>query len=71
MTRGKYLRRGLGTLLYGSLLLNLGCGDLVSQSIKEGVMLYISGSVSNSFGSAQIGDFVFNLLTGSQTGLPD
>ena len=70
MRRYKGIRAVLASVVCGGTLFAPGCGDMVRQSVKDGLTLYVAGSVSSTFGSAQIGDFVFNVLTGGQTGFP-
>ena len=58
------LRLWLATLLGGSTMATIGCGDMVRQSIKDGAFKYIAGSVSGGFGADLVGDFLTGVFTG-------
>ncbi len=58
------LRVSLATLLWGGTLTMIGCGDMVRQSIRDGLFNYVAGSVSRGFDAALFGDFITNVFTG-------
>jgi len=66
--RNIFIRGLFALLLAGSTVLLLGCGDLISNSIKTGIFNYISGSVAGGGLSTQFGDFVTDFFTGGYTG---
>ena len=66
MTFRRSLHALLISLLAGTLLAT-SCGDIVVDSVKTGVFTFISGSVSNTFGSSQLNDLIDSLLRGGSS----
>lgn len=48
----------------GSMFLTQGCGDLLRQSVRDGVFSYISGGISQSIDSGAFQSVLNDLLTG-------
>lgn len=46
-----------------------GCGDRISQSVRDGVFNYVAGNVAGQFGSAQVEQFLLGLIGGPGNGM--
>ena len=53
-------------LLTGSMY-SASCGDLVIQSVKTGLLVWVSGNYSSSLQTGQINTLFNNLFTGGVT----
>ena len=62
------LRVSLVALLAGAATMTAGCGDMISKSVKDGLLNYVVGSVSGSFDAAVFGDFITSVFTGGLGG---
>ena len=70
MRRHTWRRAILVLLASGGMLFGFSCGgDIVRQSIKQGLSSYVAGGFSSTFSAAQLGDFILNTLQGGGTGL--
>ena len=58
------LRVLFALLLACTTTMTIGCGDLVSQSLRDGLFNYVIGSVSSGFDAALFGDFITSVFTG-------
>ena len=58
------LRVSLAAWLAGGTLTTIGCGDLVRQSVRDGLFNYIAGTVSSGLDASVFGEFVTNVFTG-------
>lgn len=68
MKRKTLLRVSLAAWLAGGALTTIGCGDLVRQSVRDGLFNYIAGSVSSGFNASLFGEFVTSVFTGGLGG---
>jgi len=69
MRKKNTIIRGLFTfLLAGGTVVGINCSDITSQSIKSGILNYISGSVGSNLNALQFGDFINNFFTGGFVG---
>jgi len=62
------LRVSLAALLGGGTMTTIGCGDLVGQSIRNGLFNYVAGRVSSGVDAALLGDFITDVFTGGLGG---
>jgi len=67
--RSSNLVRGvLASLLTGGMMLTIGCGDLVRQSVRDGLFTWVSGSVQGAFDATVFSDMITNFFADVYTG---
>lgn len=65
MKRSRWPRIWFSIMLVSALGLTAGCGgDMLRQSVKNGLLSFVAGSVSNSFDASLFGDFITSVFTG-------
>ncbi len=68
MRTSSWLRTTLAALFAGTLILTTGCGDMARQSVKQGVLGYLSGSFTSGLITEQLQNFLGNVVTTGITG---
>ena len=66
--RNTFIRGLFTAALAGGTVFGVGCGDLMSGAIKNGIYNYIAGSGLSGGVVTQFGDFVTDFFTGGFVG---
>ena len=65
MRANRWLRVISAIVLASGTVRAIGCGDLARQSVKDGLVNFMLGSVSQGMDAALLGDFITNILSQS------
>ncbi len=68
MRRFGFVRGLLAMLLSGAMLTSQGCGPLIKESVRDGLLTWVTGSVASSLNDSAINNLLLNLFTGGFTG---